>query len=103
MCLGIFILGFVHMVLGYVNLGKSEAFLIDSGIGASTMLIGLFNFVYQYETPKSQIPRIILLTVNALFMGYMILMIGNNLHFVPSVITLVLIVITSVQVLNHKV
>ena len=102
-CIGLIILGIAHLIESYVELGVSENFLIDSGIGVSTILMGFLNLVYLYETPQSPVPRYILLTVNALFIGYIILMIGNAVHLIPSYITLAFLILTSIQVLNRKV
>ena len=102
-CIGLILIGIIHMGESYLELGVSESFLIDSGIGVSTILMGLLNFVYLYETPKSPVPRYILLTVNTLYIGYIILMIGNSVHLIPSYLTLAFLILTSVLVLNRKV
>ena len=82
----------------------TEHGLFIASMGISTLLIGILNYVYIFETPDSPLPRIILLASNGLFIGFMILMITSKSDdLIPSYITLALVLISSLMVLNKKV
>lgn len=71
--------------------------------GVTTVLIGILNYIYLYESQKTEIPKAILLGSNALFLGYLILMISHKMNLAPSYLALVLVLCCSILVLNKKV
>lgn len=98
------LLGIVHIILGIeFPIVVNETFLHYSGVGLAMIFLGLLNFSYLYETPTSEIPKIILLSANILFIGFSILLVTNNTDLIHSWAAIVLSVINSVLVLNHKV
>ena len=74
-----------------------------SAIGLATIFLGLFNWVYVYETPESKLPRFLLLAANVLFIGFSILLITSTIDPLHGYIALALSLSNSVMVLNHKV
>ncbi len=81
----------------------NEIVMWEVSEGVTTVLIGVLNYVYLYENSKTHIPEYILLACNALFIGYLILMITSHVNVIPSWIAMVLILCSSVLVLNKKV
>ena len=77
--------------------------LEKSAIGLATVFLGLLNFAYVYETPHSTIPKIILFSANLIFIGFAILIISISINPTFGYLTLVLSLVNSVMVLNHKV
>ena len=74
-----------------------------SAIGLATIFLGLFNWVYIYETPTSNLPKFLLLGANILFIGFSILLITSRIDPLHGYIALALSLSNCVMVLNHKV
>ena len=102
--LALVLLGVIHIVMGIeLPLEVNETFLHYSGVGLAMIFLGLLNFSYLYETPTSEIPQFILLSANILFIGFSILLVTNDTDLTYSWAAIVLSVVNSVMVLNHKV
>ncbi len=106
------IISYALIAMGGFYIGRFLAHLNDindhhlfiASLGISTLLIGILNYVYIFETPSSPIPKILLLASNGLFIGFMILLITSKSDdLLPSYITLALVLISSIMVLNKKV
>ena len=77
--------------------------LEKSAIGLATIFIGLLNLAYFYDTPASNIHKIVLLAANLVFIGFAILLITSSISIYYGYFCLILSVINCVIVLNHKV
>jgi CHASE2 domain-containing sensor protein len=98
------LLGALHVghAFFYGN-GVNESVMWEVSEGVTTILIGILNYIYLYESQNTQIPKAILLVSNALFIGYLILMVTHHMNVIPSYISLVLVLTCSMLVLNKKV
>jgi len=102
--LSLVLLGVLHIFLDIqFPLTVDETFLHYSGVGLAMIFLGLLNFSYLYETPTSEIPKFILLSANILFIGFSILLVTNATDVAHSWAAIVLSVINSIMVLNHRV
>ena len=97
--LGAFHVGHAFYAASTIN----EIVMWEVSEGVTTVLIGVLNFVYLYESNRTNIPQYILLGCNALFIGYLILMVTSNINLIPSWIAMVLVLFSSILVRNHKV
>lgn len=102
--LSLVVLGTVHIIFNLTwPLTITPDSLEKSAIGLSSIFLGLLNWVYVYESPKSRIPKIVLLAANLIFIGFSILMITSGIDVTHGYAVLVLSLINCVMVLNHKV
>ncbi len=74
-----------------------------SAMGLSSIFLGLLNLAYLYEKPESDVPKIVLLSANLLYIGYSIASISTQVVEVYGYIAILLSVINCIMVLNHKV
>ena len=88
------LLGALHVghAFFYGN-GINESVMWEVSEGVTTILIGILNYI----------SKAILLVSNALFIGYLILMVAHHMNVIPSYISLVLVLTCSMLVLNKKV
>ena len=102
--LGIVVLGVFQIAYAFIqHIHIDEEMINILARGMCTVLIGLLNFVFLYETPKSNIPRIVLLGANGAYIGFLILMITTHIALLTSWATLALLLFTSILVLNRRV
>ncbi len=102
--LSLVLLGLIYLLSGVSwPLETSDSFLYHSGIGLATIFLGLLNFVYEYETPTSPVPKIVLLGSNILFIGYAILLITSDINKYYAWSVVILSVLNSLMVLNKRV
>jgi hypothetical protein len=102
--IGIVVLGVFQIAYAFFqHIHIDEEMINILARGMSTALIGLLNFVFLYETPRSNVPRIILLGANGAYIGYLILMITTHVALLTSWASLALLFITSILVLNRRV
>jgi len=74
-----------------------------SAMGLASVFLGLLNLAYVYEIPESNVPKIVLLTANLLYIGYSIASITTGVVEIYGYTAIVLSVINCIMVLNHKV
>lgn len=102
--LSLIVLGAFHVVHAFLNAAEINANVMwEVSEGVTTILIGVINYVYLYESNQTETPKTILLACNGLFIGYLVLMIVSHLNIIPSYIALVLVFTCSILVLNRKV
>jgi len=72
-------------------------------VSLSLVLLGVLHIFLDIQTPTSEIPKFILLSANILFIGFSILLVTNATDVAHSWAAIVLSVINSIMVLNHRV
>lgn len=96
--------GSYHVVHAFLYASAINEYVMwEVSEGVSTILVGILNYVYLYETHNTETPKTILLACNGLFIGYLVLMIVSHLNVIPSYISLTLVFACSILVLNRKV
>ena len=106
------IVAFTLVVLGILQilqtLGWSLTINKDtvelSATGLAAVFLGLLNLGYLYEIPNnSQVPKVVLLTANLIFIGFAIASISTHLFEWYGYLAIALSVINCIMVINHKV
>lgn len=73
---------------------------LSKGFGLT--FLGVLNFVYLYETPSTPLPKIILLTCNTIYIGFLVWTLRFGIEWFNSTVGICLL-ITSILVMNRKV